>query len=117
MVSSPPPSTAVAPAPDDAETYPDFEVVQTNWYGRHQKRILRVTPDALLRVHPMTGQVRKRVPLSDITSVVVDRSGGSFRVVVASDSASSEAYQSLYVPQLVAALRRYAPPQLKFVDE
>merc|ERR1711991_1163613 len=48
------------------EKSPEYEVVQCNWYDRQQRRQLRVTPTALLRVHPMTGEVRHEVPLIDV---------------------------------------------------
>ncbi len=82
----------------------EFEVVQTNWYGRQQKRLLRVTAGELLRVHPMTGDVRKRVLLQDITSIIVTRDRASLRIVINGDVANADVYLSLYVRQLLDAI-------------
>lgn len=87
----------------------DFEVVQTNWYWRQQRRTLRVAQNELLRVHPMTGEIRKRVPFSDISSLVISKDKSTLTVVVKGDKANADSYQSLYIAQIVAALKKRVP--------
>jgi len=94
----------------------DFEVLQTNWYWRQQKRLLRVTGTELLRIHPMTGDVRKRILLSDIVSIVVAADRLAFKLVLKGETAAPESYQSQYTQQLVDMVARRAP-NVKIIEE
>lgn len=49
----------------------DFEVVQSNWYWRHQRRKLRFAQDFFLRLHPTHMDVRAAHKIDAIASLAV----------------------------------------------
>merc|ERR1712137_583490 len=49
----------------------EFPVIQTNWYWRQQKRILRFTEDGIEKVHPITNEIRSKRAYSALESLVV----------------------------------------------
>jgi hypothetical protein len=49
----------------------DFEVVQSNWYWRHQRRKLRFAQDFFLRLHPTHMDVRAAHKIDAIASISV----------------------------------------------
>ncbi len=106
----------VAPAPAGAEEegrrHPDFEVVQSNWYGRQQKRLLRVTDAELQRVHPMTGEVRHAVPFGSLVALGVSKNGQTLQVMCRGDTERevvTDTYQTVYSKQIIDSIRKRHP--------
>jgi hypothetical protein len=90
----------------------DFEVVQSNWYGRQQKRLLRVTDTQLQRVHPMTGEVRHAVPFAALVALGVSRSGQTLQVMCRGDTERevvTDTYQTVYSKQIIDSIRKRHP--------
>jgi hypothetical protein len=50
----------------------DFPVMRTNWYWRHQKRVIRLSPTEMKRIDPDTGIVKETLALCDITNVTLN---------------------------------------------
>jgi len=56
---------------DKDESVIEFNVIHTNWYWRQQTRVLRLTKDHILRIHPKYGDVRAAQKYDEISKVVV----------------------------------------------
>ena len=106
-------AAAAAAAEEEAgRRHPDFEVVQSNWYGRQQKRLLRVTDAQLQRVHPMTGEVRHAVPFASLVALGVSRDGRTLQVMCRGDSERevvTDTYLTVYSKQIIDSIRKRHP--------
>jgi hypothetical protein len=106
----------------DGKQGKDFEVVQTNWYGRQQTRILRVCPKELQRVHPMSGAVRYAVPLSKIVGMSVSKDGSTLQVIFIEEQRDNglqvvvtDTYTSLYTQQIINSIHKYRKINVKTI--
>ena len=98
-----------APRRRDAAT-PEYDVVTSNWYGRQQRRQLRVTATHLERLHPMTGEVRHALLFIDI--VLLTRTKAGLNVSFRGESEReviSDFYSTLYTDQIIDSIRRRYP--------
>ncbi len=103
---------APSPIEPDAPRHPDFEVVQSNWYGRQQKRLLRVTSTHVQRVHPMTGEVRHAVAFGDLVALGVSRDGHTLQVMCRGDTERevvTDTYNTVYSKQIVDSIKKRHP--------
>jgi hypothetical protein len=107
--SAPPAGERPAPRLRDAAT-PEYDVVTSNWYGRQQRRQLRITASHLERLHPMTGEVRHALPFAEI--VLLTRTKVGLNVSYRGDSEReviSDFYSTLYTDQIIDSIRRRYP--------
>jgi len=51
--------------------YRDFDVVQSNWYWRHQHRKLRFVSDCFVRIHPTLQEVRALHKFEDVSKITL----------------------------------------------
>jgi len=72
-------------------SYVEFEVTQTNWYWRQQKRILRFASDKFFRLNPETRELRAAHKYSAIEKIT--RNGNDMTLFF-KDSSPPEYYQS-----------------------
>eukprot|EP00029_Vermamoeba_vermiformis_P005876 TRINITY_DN215_c0_g1_i1.p1 TRINITY_DN215_c0_g1~~TRINITY_DN215_c0_g1_i1.p1 ORF type:complete len:579 (+),score=239.80 TRINITY_DN215_c0_g1_i1:128-1864(+) len=56
---------------DKDDTVIEFSVIHTNWYWRQQTRVLRLTKEHVLRIHPKYGDVRAAQKYDEINKIVV----------------------------------------------
>jgi glutaredoxin len=56
---------------DKDDSVIEFSVIHTNWYWRQQTRVLRLTKEHVLRIHPKYGDVRAAQKYDDINKIVV----------------------------------------------
>jgi len=61
-------STAAAPTADGAI---DIDVIQSNWYWRHQRRKLRFGDDFFVRLHPERMETRAQHKIEDVAKITV----------------------------------------------
>lgn len=92
------------------QSLPEYEVVQTNWYGRQQRRHLRVSDKAIERLHPMTGEVRNEVPLSELVCLTRTRQGllVSFKSDIENEMIT-DTYHTSYADEIIQAVQRQVP--------
>lgn len=101
-------------APKEDKSGKEFEVVQTNWYGRQQTRLLRVRETELQRVHPMTGEVRFSVLLDKLVGLRISEGGSTLQVIFTEEQKEdgskivvTDVYKSLYVQEIVKCILSY----------
>jgi len=57
----------------DIEQSKEFEVIQINWYYRHQKRIIKISKEGYSRLDPVTRNVRIEHKFIDISKISLDK--------------------------------------------
>jgi hypothetical protein len=56
---------------DKDESVIELSVIHTNWYWRQQTRVMRLTKEHILRIHPKYGDVRAAQKYDEISKIVV----------------------------------------------
>lgn len=56
---------------DKDDSVIELSVIHTNWYWRQQTRVLRLTKEHILRIHPKYGDVRAAQKYDEINKIVV----------------------------------------------
>lgn len=73
-----------------------FEVVQSNWWGRQQKRLLHITETQIERINPIGKSLRVSVAIVDLDRLEVSQNNDTLKVVYV-DHATGKGVADTYV--------------------
>jgi len=90
----------------------EFEVIQTNWYWRQQRRLLRFLMDQFARINPLTHEIRSVHRYKDIDRVII--TGKTILTIKFNDGSQPEYYQSVDIENIVEVLLVKSKPYANF---